>query len=160
MAKAAAINIAGIKEIRRALKAMPEAIAEMKDLHHRVGVLVLNAAQARMPNGPLQASYRAGNIAGGAKVYSTMSGQNDYSGVQEFGGSVWWRPKGQYARVPIGGEFRMMGPHSIPVKPPLGRTGQQSYYVYPAIKQKHAQIVRMYEDEIPKIAKKYGLEGK
>ncbi len=137
MGRPAAVEITGLKKVQKGLKEIPEAIDDLKAVHHRVGVLVLGAAQARMPvrSGALKGSYKAGNIKGGAKIGSSLI----YAGVSEFGGTI---PR----RASV-----VRTKH----KRTASAAGLKSYYTYPAAEEKRDEIVRIYEEEIPKLARKY-----
>ncbi len=153
MARPVAIEIYGLRKTQRALKLMPKAIADLKEVHHRVGLLVLEAARARMPvgaekhfgsftaaGGTLKANYKAGKIKSGAKIYSNL----EYAGVSEFGGTI---PRHN-------SEARTRH------KPTAKSVGLDSYYVYPAAAKERPGIIRIYEKELAKLARKYGLEGR
>jgi hypothetical protein len=154
MANVISAQMKGVKELRKACKQMEVDISELKDAYQKVGVLVLATAKPRIHSvtGALVGSYKASVLQTGGKIKSKLP----YSGVQEFGGSVWWRSRGggEYARVPIADGYRMMKAHRIRVKPHNTQAGVDSYYVYPAFAQKQAQIAEIYATSVEELMKK------
>lgn len=134
MAKAVAVKIEGLKELQKATKSYAEALGDMKDVHKRVGDLVLEGARKRMPtvSGKLKASYNSSRIQSGAKVFSKLV----YAGVSEFGGSI---PR-----------F-----HSTSKTFHKPKALNESYYVYPAIREKQSEIEEIYRDEMERLKDRY-----
>jgi hypothetical protein len=153
MANIISAQMSGVKELRKACKKMEVDISDLKDSYQKVGVIVLATAKPRMHSvtGALAGSYKASVLQTGGKIKSKLI----YAGVQEFGGSVWWRPKKNYARVPVGGDFRMMKAHRIQVKKHNTKAGIDSYYVYPAFAEKQYIIAQIYADGVSKLMDKY-----
>lgn len=141
MAQFVAIKIEGLRETVKGLKEFEDELEDMKNLHQRVGNLVLATARRKMPHvsGALYNSYRAARIKSGAKI----TGSAVYAGVSEFGGSI----------------PRFHSKSKTLHKPKAKAVGLSSYYVYPAIEEKRKQIEKLYYDEIEKIRKKELGEG-
>jgi hypothetical protein len=153
VAKVVSAQIAGIKELRKACKQLGIDLNDLKESYQKVGVLVLPGVLRKIHSrtGALAHSYKAKAFT----TRGTISSSLIYAPVQEFGGSVYWRTKGpQYARVPIGGGFRMMGNHRIMVKPHNTSVGIDSYYVYPAFAEKEEAIAQIYANGFEKQADK------
>lgn len=155
----AAIQVKGEKEFRKGIGQMKEAVTELKEAHQSIGKFVIESARPTMPFGSVPPhfvdSWKASKLKSGVRVYSRLP----YAEMLELGGKSFWKPKGgaKYSRVPMGdGEFRMMRPHTVWKKPRRGKT--DGYYIGAAIKREHAHIVRLYEEAIKRIGKKYGVE--
>lgn len=159
MAKFAAIQVKGEKEFRKGIGQMKEAVGELKEAHQRIGQFVINSARGTMPLGNVpphfRDSWKSSRIKGGVRVYSRL----DYAKMLELGGKSFWRPRGgkRYSRVMVGdGEFRMMRKHVVWQK--AERSETDGYYVGASIKRERNKIVDLYEDEIKRIGKKYGID--
>jgi hypothetical protein len=141
--KPVAVEIKGLKETLKALKEFPEGIEEMKDVHRKVGEVVLKKAHARMSSvsGRLKGAYKVGNIKSGAKITTTASVK--HAGVSEFGGTI--------PRYKSGSRTHH--------KPTAKSVGLKSYYIYPAAEQSKSEIVRLYEEGIRELARRYNLKG-
>jgi hypothetical protein len=153
----AVVQIEGLKKTQRALKEVGH-VDDMTWVHQRVGLLVVEAARRRIHSvtGSLSKRMKASRITKGAQVYNSLV----YAAVQEYGGSVWWKPKsGRSSVVKYGaGYFATIRAHRIQVKKPVGYTAQQSYYIYPAIREKMETIQLIYREEQDRLNAKYGLK--
>lgn len=70
MAKAPLVQVSGTRELRRTMKAAGDDLGDLKDLHQRVGAIIVAEAKSRAPveTGALAATIRAGRMATGVKV--------------------------------------------------------------------------------------------
>jgi phage gpG-like protein len=84
VAKAAAVQVEGAREVRRTLKKLGAGTRNMTDIHRKVAAMVVGPAQARTrrgATGKLAGSYKVRASAAKASVASNLV----YAPVQEFG---------------------------------------------------------------------------
>ena len=139
MTSSVGIRVKGLKELRKGFRNIDEALSaegkgELKVLNMAVANVVLNAAREKMPqvSGALRESYHANNVISGAKVSSSLV----YAGVSEFGGTI----------------PRFHSDSRTHHKPPAPN---DSYYIYPAAREKESEIQSMYEEGIGRLLDKY-----
>lgn len=150
---ASIIQIENLKETRKALKMVGEGVDDLKAANLAAAELVRAKATAKMPkkSGALAASYKAKGLQTGGVVSSKLI----YAGVQEFGGKVRWRPRGTSGAYPLqGGGVRSHGgrSHMIPVKP---KAPNESYYIYPTLREEQGGIEDEYTKELDRIIRKH-----
>ena len=163
-----AIRIEGIQDLRKGIQKLDQSAwdsgkGELQSIHMRAWKMVLQKATPHMPviTGRFAKGYRVARSTTGARIFNNVV----YAGVNEFGGTVQWKPKsGDFARVPMSGAtmvtggdaIRSLGPHKIQVKPSKFREG--SYFIYPVIDNEREQIIDFYAEEFKKLFSKYGLK--
>ena len=137
MAGPVAIQVQGLKELRKACKQVGVGMDQLKEAHQKAAVIVLSAAWRRMPrvSGALKSSYRASALQTGGKISSRLA----YAGVSEFGGTI---PRYH---------SRKRTHH----KPTASSRGLDSYYVYPAAKEKESEIIAVYDGAIDQILREH-----
>jgi phage gpG-like protein len=142
----AVVQIKNLKEVRKAMKAAEMGVGELKDANQTVADFIHARATAKMPSrsGKLRASY----VAKGTQTQAYIKSKLIYAGVQEFGGTVYWRPRGGGGR---GWGSHKTG-HRIPVKP---KAPNESYYIYPTIRAYFSDIQDAYEDKIVEIIQRF-----
>jgi hypothetical protein len=150
------IQVQGLKELKAFLKDAPKEIKRtVALLNQDVAQQTIEWARPGMPrrSGAFASSWKAGRTQRGAVVTNKLP----YAGVIEFGGAVGgerssgpWTPRGGgYARVPMAnGQFRMMGPHKIFVRP---KSPGDSWHIYPTFEQHEREILDMYARGIEEI---------
>jgi hypothetical protein len=151
------VEIHGLDKLRRACAKTGPHVEAAKQLHSRMAKHVIDWAAPSMPvgNGPNAGAFRRGFYGSASRVRGAqIINRVKHAGWNEFGGGVMWRPRGgkKYARVPIGGGFRMMHAHPIFLKPP---PPSDSYHIYPTFFKHEKDIQILYGQEIVKFFKSF-----
>ena len=139
----------GMKECRKALKAAEGQCNDLKAVYKEVGDYVLPLVKAKIPSrsGKLKGSYVLKVLQTGPSIRSPLV----YAPVNEYGGSVWWKPSQEFQKW-ADGSIRRGRPHLIPVKGSnYGGTAFDSYFTYPAIYENMGRIEEIVAKGVEKI---------
>jgi len=79
------VQITGIRELRRKLRATGANLDDLKDLNHRLGLIVIANAAPPRKTGATAASMRAGRGATKAVVRAGYARRASYAGVVHYG---------------------------------------------------------------------------